>query len=371
MKKIRYAVVGLGHIAQVAVLPAFKHARKNSELVALVSGDAKKRALLAKRYGVQHAVDYADLPELLGQGAVDAVYITTPNDEHRRLMELAADYGVHVLCEKPLAVTERDCQKMIKAAEKKRVKFMTAYRLHFEAANLEAIKIASSGRLGELKLFSSVFSMQVKDQDNIRLRAPEVGGGTMYDIGIYCINAARYLFRAEPVEVFATSAHGAEARFRRADEASSVTLRFPGERLATFTTSFGAHDVADYDLVGTKGRLRLENAYEYAGKMKLTVETARGKSSKSFPKRDQFAAELVYFSDCILKDRRPETSGEEGLADVRIIRAILDSARSGQAVRLEEFTKRTRPTPQQAKSFPGITPPPVVRATAPSGKKKE
>lgn len=365
-KKIRYAVVGLGHIAQIAMLPAFKNARKNSELVALVSSDPLKLKKLGRKYGVPLTCSYDEYPALLASGQIDAVYIATPNSTHRHFAEIAMKAGVHVLCEKPLSPYSEDCLAMIETSRKHKVKLMTAYRLHFEAANLEAIKIARSHRLGDLKIFSSVFSMQVRDTNNIRLKK-RMGGGTLYDIGIYCINAARYLFRAEPIEVFATSLRGEDPRFAEVDEITGAVLKFPDDRLATFAISFGATDSADYDLLGTEGRLRLENAYEYAAPMKLSV-TKNGKTSKrTFPKRDQFSAELLYFSDCLIHDRRPEPSGEEGLLDVQIVEALQQSAKSGRSVRFHPFSKQSRPSPKQRITRPGINPPSTVHVTSPGG----
>jgi glucose-fructose oxidoreductase len=187
-KKIRYAVVGLGYIAQNAVLPAFAHAR-NSELTALVSDNPTKLKKLSKKYCVPHTYSYEEYSECLESGEVDAVYIALPNHMHRAYTEAAARAGVHVLCEKPMAVTEEDCQAMIAAAEKNNIKLMIAYRLHFEEANLRAVELVQSGKLGEPRVFDSVFTMQVKP-GNVRLQK-EKGGGTLYDIGIYCINAAR------------------------------------------------------------------------------------------------------------------------------------------------------------------------------------
>ena len=189
MEKIRWAVVGLGYIAQVAVLPGFKHA-SNAELKALVSDDPMKLKKLGRKYGVELLVPYEEYETLLESGQVDAVYIAVPNHLHRDFTVAAARHGVHVLCEKPMAVTERDCTAMIDAAFDGGIKLMVAYRLHFEEANLEAARIVRSGRLGEPRIFSSIFTMQVEDPDNIRLKAAS-GGGTLYDIGIYCINAAR------------------------------------------------------------------------------------------------------------------------------------------------------------------------------------
>lgn len=165
-QKIRYAVVGLGHIAQIAVLPAFKNARKNSKLVALVSGDKEKLKLLGDKYKVEKRYLYSEFEQCLRSGEVDAVYICTPNFYHRNIMETAAKYGIHVLCEKPMAITTEDCYSMINEAEKNNIQLMVAYRLHFEAANLEAIKIAHSKKIGDPKIFNSVFTMQIKDQKN-------------------------------------------------------------------------------------------------------------------------------------------------------------------------------------------------------------
>jgi predicted dehydrogenase len=231
--KVRYAVVGLGHIAQVAVLPAFAHASRNSELAAFVSDDATKLRTLGKRYGVPGRYSYEQYDECLESG-IHAVYIALPNHLHREYTERAARAGVHVLCEKPLATTEADCRAMIQAAARGGVKLMVGYRLHFEAANLTALETVKSGAIGEPRVFDSVFTMQVK-AGNIRVRR-ETGGGTLYDIGIYCINAARYLFRAEPVEAFAYTASNGEKRFREVEEMTSAVLRFPGDRLASPTS---------------------------------------------------------------------------------------------------------------------------------------
>lgn len=362
-RKIRYAVVGLGHIAQVAILPAFEHARDHAELTALVSGDKTKLQELGKRYGIEALHSYDDYDQLLDGGEIDAVYIALPNHRHADFTIRAARAGIHVLCEKPMAVTEHECMSMIRAAERNNVKLMIAYRLHFEKANLQAVELVRSDKIGQARIFSSVFTMDVKEGD-IRLRR-ETGGGTLFDIGIYCINAARYLFRSEPIEAVALSARRGERRFREVEEMVSGSLRFPEERVATFLCSFGASDVARYQVVGTKGDLQLDPAYEYAAelKQKLTVE---GKSTeKTYPKRDQFAPEILYFSDCILKDMEPEPSGWEGLADVRAIEALYRSARSGRAVRIRPIEKTTRPTLRQQIRRPPVKKPKEIKVRAP------
>src|SRR6185436_13348660 len=259
---VRYAVVGQGYIAQAAVLPAFAHAKRNSRLAALVSGDATKRRELGRMYGVDLTYSYEEYEDCVRSGEIDAVYIALPNSQHREYAVRAAKAGVHVLCEKPLAVDEQECLQMIATARQNRVKLMTAYRLHFEQATLSALEKVARGEIGDPRLFVSSFTLDVKPP-NIRLDA-ELGGGTLYDIGIYCINAARHVFRAEPVEVFAMRASKPERRFAEVEESMSATVRFPGERLATFVVSFGADKTSEYRVVGTEGSLRVEPAYELA-----------------------------------------------------------------------------------------------------------
>jgi predicted dehydrogenase len=362
---IRYAVVGCGHIAQAAVLPAFGNARRNSRLAAIVSGDPLKRDELAKKYQIDRACSYTEYDALLKSGDIDAVYIALPNSLHAEYAERAARAGVHVLCEKPMAVTEAECELMARSARENRVKLMVAYRLHFERANLEAIEIARSGRIGEPRLFASTFTMQVVP-DNIRVKR-SLGGGVLYDIGIYCINAARYLFRAEPLEAFAYTASNGEKRFREVEEMTSAVLRFPGGRLASFTCSFGAADVAAYQVVGTKGDVRVDPAYEYASGLESVTTVEGKKRPRAFAKRDQFAPELLHFSDCVLSGRDPQPGGREGLADVRIIEALYRSARTGRPVKLRAFDAPPRPTLAKEERRPAVRKPKLVRAQSASG----
>jgi predicted dehydrogenase len=360
---VRYAVVGLGHIAQVAVLPGFAHAR-NSQLTALVSGDPGKLKKLAKKYRVAHTYSYEQYDECLRSGLVDAVYIALPNDLHREYSVRAAEAGVHVLCEKPLAVSVREGEAMLKAAVKNHVKLMTAYRLHFEPANLNAIKLARSGRLGEPRYFNSTFSFQITDADNIRLQR-ERGGGAMFDIGTYCINAARYLFEDEPQEVFAMSVNSGDPRFKEVDETTSVILRFPKERLASFTVSFGASTSGRYELVGTKGSVVLDPAYEYSSALEEIVTINDKPNEKKYPRTDQFGGEIEAFSEWVIGRRDPEPSAVEGIADLRVIEAIHRSIRTGRTVKLDTFKKSERPNQKHEKRKPAVKEPEVVKVDSP------
>lgn len=361
---VRYAVVGIGHIAQVAVMPAFAHAKRNSELTALVSDDPKKLKQLSRRYEIPYCYSYREYDQCLREGYVDAVYIALPNSLHCDFAVRAAKAGIHVLCEKPMAVTEQECRRMIQAADKAGTKLMVAYRLHFEEGNMNTVELAQSGKLGKLRLFNSVFTMQVREGD-IRVKA-ELGGGSLYDIGVYCINAARYVFQANPTKVSACIVKGTDRRFREVDEMATGWLEFPGNRLATFVCSFGAADISAYEVAGTKGHVRMDPAYEYVDELEQRV-TLNGKSRlRRFDARDQFAPELLYFSDCILNDRDPEPSGLEGLIDVAIVEALYRSAKTGRPVSLSLPDKKQWPAPDQVIKRPPVQKPKLVHAQSPS-----
>lgn len=365
-RNIRYAVVGLGWFAQEAALPAFPQA-EHSELVALVSSDATKLKELSEKYGIQHTYSYDQYEDCLTSGEVDAVYIALPNHLHCEYTVRAANHGIHVLCEKPMAVTADECEQMIRACEGNQVKLMIAYRLHLEPANLEAIEVVRSGQIGEARIFNSVFTQQVKDESNIRLQ-DETGGGTIDDIGIYCINAARYLFQDEPVEVVAFAGTNGEERFKEVEEMATAILRFSNDRLATFTVSFGAASTSMYQVVGTKGNLRLDPAYSWQGALKHYLTIGEETQERTFDDHGQLAAEFTYFSNCILNDEDPEPSGVEGLNDVRIIRSLYQSIKLGQPVQIDRLGTSDRPDAQQAIERPPLEEKPdLINASSPAG----
>lgn len=365
--KLRYAVVGLGHISQAAMLPAFAHAKRNSALVALVSGDKAKLGVLGKKYGVTHLWSYREYGKRLADGEFDAVYIALPNHQHRQAVIEAAQAGVHVLCEKPLAVTEADCRDMIEAARVHRVRLMTAYRLHLDPATLKVLEWVRRGKIGEPRYLEAVLSMNVKNPQNIRRNSRQLGGGPLYDLGVYCINASRTFFGAEPEEV-AAQMRGAGGRASASvEETLTGLLRFPGGRLASFACSTAASSLSEFTLSGDKGLIRMEGAYSYSRprKLKLVLGESEREQKHKLAKHDQFAAELLYFSDCVLQKRDPQPSGWEGLADVRIIRALHRAAQSGRTQRLAPFHPPKRPKTNQGIHRPPVSEPKIFHAKAP------
>src|SRR5918996_825862 len=258
--KVRYAVVGLGYIAQAAVLPSFAHARRNSSLHAIVSGSTEKLNEVGDKYRIPVRATYDDYERCLQE--VDAVYLCTPNSEHSDYAARAAQAGKHILCEKPLAVTQKECDRMIRAAKENNVKIMTAYRLHFEPLFLEVLEIV---------------------------------------------------------------------------EMTSGIMRFDGDRLATFTTSFNANGVSDFRVVGTEGNIHAEPAYEYAEALGYTLTIGENIRKKKGRRRDQFAAEIAYFSECVMQGKDPEPSAEEGCWDVGVVSALYQSAETNKPVKLHNF----------------------------------
>lgn len=358
-RKVRYAVVGAGNIAQVAVLPAFEHAKENSELVALVSGDSTKRSELRKKYDLRYDGDYADFETLVREARVDAVYIATPNSNHWDFTERAAKARVHVLCEKPLALNANDVEAMADVCSAAEVKLMVAYRLHFDEATLATYELISSGRLGEARIFESTFTHVVRPGD-IRTQ-PELGGGALLDLGVYCVNMARHVFQSEPLQVSAMSVIR-----NGVDETTTATLRFSNDRLAHFTVSNAGSSVSSFRVVGTEGDLLCDPAYEYAD-AQVHYVTRDGKTDKhTYGKRDQFAPELIHFSDCILGDREPKPSADEAYADLRVIDAIARSAATGEIVMLEAHRHGYHPKPEQEMKKPAVSKPDVVNAPSPS-----
>jgi predicted dehydrogenase len=362
-RKVRYAVVGAGWIAQEDFMPGVEHTG-NSVMTAIVTGDAEKAKQLAEKYDIPHTADYDGYDALLRSGDIDAVYISLPNSQHRDYVVRALEAGVHVLCEKPMAPTEEDCLAMIRASEKSGAKLMIAYRLHFEEATIEAIELVRSGKLGKTRVFSSLFSQQVSD-DNSRVDAKN-WAGPLPDMGPYPINAVRQLFEAEPTEAFAYNVIKTEPRFAEVDEMITAVLRFPGDRLAHFTVSYGANTLGQYRVMGSEGDLEVTPGYTWQEDITHKLTIGEKKTEKSYKRSDHFGGETQYFSNCVLDDKPPEPDGWEGLADVRVIKAIEESVRTGLPQKIEPVPSRPqRPDRDQIIKLSPVKPGEMVNAKPP------
>jgi glucose-fructose oxidoreductase len=336
-KQIGYAVVGLGDITQHGVLPAFARAGENSRLVALVAGDrAHAQAVAQQLRATAYHTD--EFRQCLQRDDVNAVYIALPNSLHCDYAVEAARAGVHVMCEKPMAVMADECRRMIRTAQTNRVKLMIAYRLQFHSAHARALELVRGGAIGVPKTISVDYTTRVEDPEDPRLQR-RLGGGSMYDLGVMCINAARTLFGTEPAQVMAMTARTSRRHGGDVDEGTVALIRFPDERLAHLHTSFAEEPIAALRIFGDEGWMQLDNAYRHDVPVTLQLSRRGHLETLSFEPTDQFAAELSYFSNCILQDRAPEPSGIEGLQDVRLVEAIYRSARDGRPVTLPRLAR--------------------------------
>ncbi len=366
--KVRYAVVGVGWIAQTALLPGVEHTG-NSEVVALVTGHREKADKVGEKYGIDKVYSYDELDHLLASGDIDAVYLATPNFDHVDYAVRILEAGVHLLLEKPMAVSVAECQRIIAASQASGAKLMIAYRLHFEPGTLKAIERVREGELGSLRFFNSSFSQPVSDQNH---RAKHgFWAGPVADMGPYPINAVRNLFGAEPIEVAALGVNTDSERFvdvdgKPFDDTVAVTLKFEANRVGSFVVSYNGGDLDDYRVVGAKGDLFSQPAYQVGASMEHTLTVGESKKKESFKTTDHFGGELKYFSNCILNDQQPEPDGEEGMLDVRVIEAIEQALLTGKAQQLEPVHRKKRPQTAQVETLRVTSEPELIGVHQPS-----
>lgn len=365
-RKVRYAVVGAGDIAQSAMMPGIGHTG-NSELTAIVTGDPEKARALGEEYKVDATYSYEQFDALLASGTIDAVYLATPNWRHAEFAIPALRAGIHVLTEKPIEISVAQGEAIRAAAAASSAKFMVAYRLHFEPGTLDAITRIRDGELGELIGFTSCFGQMV-DPTNHRATSG-IEAGPLFDMAPYPINAIRYLFGAEPVAVeSAVGVRHPEAGLGDFDDTVAVTLRMPGDRLAQFTVSYYMNRVDSLIIAGTQGSIHMSPAYGFGEGIAQTRQIGAKKSQKTFKATDQFGGELHYFSECILHDREPEPGADEGIADLRVIEGIVRALESGRREVLPPAPPVRRIDPaEQLETLRGVTAPDDVNAASPTG----
>lgn len=330
-KRVGYAVVGLGHIAEHAVLPAFRHAKK-SRLIGLVSGDAAKAQRLAKKFGAPSHCTYDSFEQCLRNPDIEAVFIATNNSTHLELARRAAAAGKHVLCEKPLANTADECRQMIEACRSANVKLMTAYRKYFEPSSVALKKLIDSRKLGRLKLIHSAFTVNLPAHQTWHLKRELAGGGSLWDVGVYCVNAVRWLTGLEPVEATAYSWTADPQRFKEVDESIAFQLRFADGLFVQASSSFAAAKASFIQIHAEKGWVAVDPAFAYNEKKSLFGQIAGKWFSREYPPSEEFHLELDHLADCIRANREPEPDGTAGMRDVAVMEAIYEAARLGRPV---------------------------------------
>jgi predicted dehydrogenase len=335
-KKLGYAIVGLGGYGLGIIIPQFKNCQ-NSKLVALVSGDPVKAKKVAAEYGVPESgiYDYKNFDRIKDNPDIDIVYVCLPVSMHAEYTIRAAKAGKHVLCEKPMAVSSAECESMIAACKKAGKKLMIGYRCHFEPHNLEAMRVARAGEIGKLRYFRSEHGFTAGNPNSWRLKKAMSGGGSLMDIGIYALNAARYMTAEEPIAVYAhETTDKSDPRFREVEDMIEFELEFPSGVIASCMSMYSANQ-NHILLMGDKGRVELEPGTSYNGN-RLWVGNGRGNevTPPPGPGATQWAAQLDHMAQSVIQNREPIVPGEEGLRDLRIIEAIYRSAREQKRIAL-------------------------------------
>jgi predicted dehydrogenase len=334
-KTVGFALVGIGTLSMGQLLPAFAQCQ-TARPVALVSGDPAKAQEQAAKYGIDPAniYNYENFDSIKDNPAVDVVYVVLPNGMHAEYTIRAAQAGKHVLCEKPMANTPEECQAMIEACRTARRKLMIAYRLHYEPVTQKSIELARSPEaVGQIKHIAAEGGFKIGDPNQWRLDPKLAGGGSLMDIGIYALQATRYLSGEEPTEVSAMihSTPG-DPRFKQVEETVEFNLRFPSGALATCLSSYG-FGCNRFRVYGTAGQIQAEPYLSYQGNRLWQGPDRQGPPLAIEP-GNHFALEMDHFSHCVLNDKNPKTPGEEGLQDLKIITAIYEAAKSGGTVKL-------------------------------------
>jgi predicted dehydrogenase len=327
-RKLRWCIVALGRISMGQFMPGLALS-KTGTITALVSGHREKAERQAALYGVAPSAiySYENFDAIRHNEEIDAVYIALPNSMHAEYTIRAARAGKHVLCEKPMATTLADCRAMIEACRKANVKLMIAYRCQYHPSHLEAIALIRSGAVGRVQAIESAFGFNIKPGE-WRLDKRMAGGGPLVDVGIYCLNAARYLTGEYPQRIEGhASVVDHDGRFTQVEENDGWTMTFPSGITASCNTSYGALMDGFFRVHAAQGWIYMDG-FNYSG-MHLRALLASGETiDRPDPVRapGQFTAEADYFADCVWNDREPKTDGEEGLRDMTAIARIYESA---------------------------------------------
>ena len=258
---------------------------------------------------------------------IDAVYIVTPNGLHAEHTIRAAGAGKHVLCEKPMANTVAECEAMIAACRERSVRLAIGYRCRFDPLHAECTRFAQQQEFGQLKIIEAGFGFRIGDPDQWRLDGALAGGGALMDVGIYALQACRYLSSEEPASVSALETKTDPVKFAEVDESITWQMTFPSGVIAYCSTSYNVNGINRFRAYAERGWFGMDPAFSYTGNRAVS---SRG--DILIEPVDQFAAEISDFARCIIEDRESIVSGAEGLRDLSVIESIYRSIRTGRTI---------------------------------------
>lgn len=324
------AILGLGHYGTL-VADAMSGC-KRAVLTGAISRDADKRKEWQKKYELkpENCYDEDSLEKIIDNKEINCIYIITPNTLHHEHVLRAATTGKHIICEKPLATTEREAREMIDACNKAGVRLLVGYRLHFEPHTLEVVKMRKNGDFGKIQYFSGLCGYLVKDAQISRLDKDLSGGGSLLDIGIYSINGARYMTGLEPEWITAQKTKTDREKFEEGvDETIQFQMGFPGGAMASCLSTYNMQHLDRFFLNGEKGFAYM---YPATGYGPIGGHTHAGEINA--PDVNQQAAQLDAMAGIIFDGEEPmiPVDGEEAIKDIQIIEAIYEAANSGKRI---------------------------------------
>lgn len=330
-RRLKWGVLGTGRIART-LLRALRDA-DGVEAYAVASRDIPKAQDMAREFGVPKAYSYDGL---LRDPEVEVVYNSLPNGLHAQWSIKAARAGKHVLCEKPLAVTVREADRMIEAARDNNVLLMEAFMYRFHAQWARVAEIVREGDIGDVRFARAAFSFVMNNPDDIRYD-PRLGPGALMDVGCYCINFLRFAAGiqnpgAEPEAVLAAAHFRDEDR--KIDETVAGTLRFPNDVLGQFVCSFRMSGGAMAEIVGSKGRIEIPNPWLPGNTTQLVIASGGETRTEEVAGSDNYVAEVEHFSRCVMSGTPLLLPPSDARANMAVIEALRKSARSGREVRL-------------------------------------
>ncbi len=329
-KKLGFALVGLGSLSTNQIAPALQKT-KLCRLAAIVTGTPAKEKIWADKYKIpeKNIYNYQNFDQIANNPDVDVVYVVLPNAMHGEFTVRAAKAGKHVLCEKPMEVSAEKCQTMIDACKTAKVQLAIGYRCQFTPHHREIMRLSREKTFGAVKLIEASFGFRIGDPNRWRLKHNLAGGGALMDVGIYALQAARYVAGEEPIEISATETKTDLVKFKEVDESIVWSMRFASGVVANCGTTYLVNGMNRVWAGAENGWFQLDPAYSYGG--------LKGRTSKAeldLPQVDHFATEMDDFADCILNRRQSKVSGEEGLRDIKIMTAVYQSIREGKTIKL-------------------------------------
>ena len=320
---LRWGVVSTANIGRAAVIPAIQ-AAANGRLVAVASRSHDRAAAFAAEHDIPR--HHGRYEALLDDPEIDAVYVPLPNSLHREWVVRAAAAGKHVLCEKPLALTEAQCLEMAAAARASGVRLMEAFMYRFHRRTRRVLERIEAGDIGEPRIIRSSFTFRLTRPDNIRWD-PDLGGGALMDVGCYCVNVSRTMARAEPVGVQAT----ATWTERGVDSELVGALRFADGTVAHFDCALTLARNERYEIAGTEGVIEVPQSF-LPGTADVPIHLHRGRegtTTETVDGEDEYRAMVEHFGASVLEGRAFDYPVDEAARNMRVIEGLYRSARSG------------------------------------------